>query len=247
MLGENIVSYLSRFEAELAAIEDESPHVLGGELALPVYLKTSLEHVPQCRLVFAKMATKSHADDEKYKRYLIQSFEDIHSGRWMLHPLPARAPADHAADDNGAPPGTVAGVLGHRSNQGASNGSNQGASHGKNRPDRMARRGDVRQCYQSGSTDYLRRDCPEVSAESEEAPSVQVANCKNCGGAHLLRDCTMPLLKCAMCEKWGHLKHDCPFDGTRAILPGKQGVTMTFKQINSAEASSVNPHSAVAN
>jgi hypothetical protein len=79
VLGENIVSYLSRFEAELAAIEDESPHVLGGELALPVYLKTSLEHVPQCRLVFAKRATKSHADYEKYKRYLIQSFEDIHS------------------------------------------------------------------------------------------------------------------------------------------------------------------------
>ena len=244
VVGENIVAYLSRFEAELAAIEDESPNVLGGDLALPVYLKTALDHIPQCRLVFAKMATKSHADYEKYKRYLIQSFEDIHSGRWTLHPLSARAPADHAADDDGVPPGTVAGVLAHRSNQGAPNGSNQGAPHGRNRQARTARRGDARQCYQCGSTDHLRRDCPEVSAESEEAPSAPVVKCKNCGGAHLLRDCTAQLLKCAMCEKWGHLKQDCLSGGTRAILPPKPGVT--FK-INSAEVSAGNPTSVVAN
>ncbi len=72
--GEIIYSYLDRFERELAAIDIESPRTLGGELALPLYLQTSLKHIPQCAAVFARMMGKSNRSYDKYKRYLKNAY-----------------------------------------------------------------------------------------------------------------------------------------------------------------------------
>jgi hypothetical protein len=94
LAGDTIYAYLDRFEREIAAIEVESPNTLGAELALPLYLQTSLKHIPQCAAVFARMLGKDNRPYAKYKRYLFNSYEDVHFGKWTLKSIPGRNSAE---------------------------------------------------------------------------------------------------------------------------------------------------------
>ena len=90
----------------MAAIEVESPRVVGAKVAVPVYLQTSLKHTPQCCTVFAKML------DKDFRPNQFNSDEDPNSGKWLLKPMLGRNSADMSLEAKSAPPGIVAGAHG---------------------------------------------------------------------------------------------------------------------------------------
>jgi hypothetical protein len=108
--GESLQAYLTRFEQEIAAIELESPNLLGSELAMPLYLQTSLQHIPQCQVVFAKMIGKDKRPYSKYRRYLLNAYEEPNIGHWKMKAMPGRAAGDNSDDQKGAAQSMIAGA-----------------------------------------------------------------------------------------------------------------------------------------
>ena len=107
--GESLHAYLTRFEQEIAAIELESPNILGSELAMPLYLQTSLQHIPQCQVVFAKMLGKDNRPYSKYRRYLLNAYEEPNIGHWKMKAMPGKS-IDNPDEPKGAAPSTITGA-----------------------------------------------------------------------------------------------------------------------------------------
>jgi hypothetical protein len=86
----------------------------------------------------------------KCKRYLFNSYEDPHSGKWTLKRMRGRNAADQVAESKGAAPGTVAEVQG-KANTLATGKAEKGTN--------ATAKGKVLTYYSCGQQRHMSREC----------------------------------------------------------------------------------------
>ena len=143
---------------------------------------------------------KSNRSYDKYKRYLKNSYEDVHGGKWTMKPIPGRQSADSSSEQKA--PGTVAGAQ-TRAQPPATAAANAEKGGGK-----KAGNATPRQCFNCGEAGHVSRDCK--SPPSAETLAARTLKCWNCKGLHKVSECPEPVLKCGTCERYGHLDGQCP-------------------------------------